>query len=186
MSQSDRSRKLFVRSVLAGTTTLATLMGAQSLAMIDSQPVEIIPEEELVVELTPLPTLASLPTAVPTQVSLENNNLKLEEPTEQPILHVEPSITIFRQPGSVNTNNTANVEIQINTTRNIAEPDTTVAQNTMVIQPPQPVELAAPEPIIIVEEPVAPPPVIVQPPQQSQPRPQAQNNNNKPRSRSSR
>ena len=182
MPQPDRSRKLFVRSVLAGTSTLATLMGAQSLAMIDNLPIDEELPEEVVVELTMIPTLATFPTSEPIPTEVEN--LQVSEPAEPIILKVEPSITIFRQAGTANTD--ANVAITTNQTAPSIEVASNVTHNTTVIQPPSPVQLAAPDPIVIVEEPVVvqPPPVQIQQQQQAQPQPQPQpqaQQNNKPK-----
>jgi len=154
--------------MLAGTSTLATLMGAQSLAMLDSQPVDEEFTEDVVVELTFLPTVATFPTteAIPTDIA------QIAEPTEETILHVEPSITIFRQAGSANTDVAENNVTTTNPTIDIASNATS---NNVVIQPPSPIELVAPEPIVIVEEPViVQPPVQVQQQPQAQPQPQAQ------------
>ncbi len=179
MSNLDRSRKLFVRSVLAGTSTLATLMGAQSLALMDNQAFAD-DSEDTVVELTAIPTLMSFPTTEPV---LENS---IPTATAEPVLlKVEPSITIFRQAGAVNetTLTTADAQPQ----------ELTVLSNSspQMIAPPNPVELQAPDPIIIVEDPVIiqQPVQQVQQPQAQQPsqqvqQPQAQKNNNSKKSKS--
>lgn len=173
MSQTDRSRKLFVRSVLAGTSTLATLMGAQSLALIDSTPIDDEIAEETALQLTLMPTVATFPTS--NAVPADNEIAELGEAVEPTIMKVEPSITIFRQAGSANTANnhvattnnqqSTSVEVMSNTTPN----------NNLVIQPPSPVELAAPDPIVIVEQPPVQQQVVIQqqPQQQQQSQPQA-------------
>lgn len=157
MSNLDRSRKLFVRSILAGTSTLATLMGAQSLALIDNQAFAD-DSEDTVIELTAIPTLMSFPTTEPV---LENS---IPTATADPVLlKVEPSITIFRQSGAVNDTTLTTVDPQ--------PQELTVLSNSspQMIAPPNPVELQTPDPIIIVEDPV----IIQQPVQQVQ-QPQAQ------------
>jgi hypothetical protein len=158
MPTSDRSRKLFVRSLLAGTSTLATLMGAQSLALIDSQPVDENFDDDTILELTLIPTQDIQPTSeVVTDSSLQT--------PQPPILSVKPSITIFRQAGSAIELSNNESESNGNPVIPIAELTEPENNNAVVILPPQPIELQAPEPIVIIEEPV----VIVQAaPQQQQ------------------
>lgn len=185
MSQSDRSRKLFVRSVLAGTSTLATLMGAQSLAMIDNIPIDDAAIEDAVLELTLMPTIATFPT--PEAIPTDRNTARLEDTLEPTLMKVEPSITIFRQAGSANVANDelSDTTAQQNTTIEVMS--NTSTNTNRVIQPPSPVELAAPEPIVIVEERIVqPPPVQVQqPPPQPQPQAQQQKKSKKSKSGSS-
>jgi hypothetical protein len=154
MPAQDRSRKLFVRSVLAATTTLATLVGAQNLALMDSKPVAENFDNNAVLELTPIPTQNSNPINESiTDSSVVSQNESVIE-TTIPILSVQPSITIFRQPGS--PSNLANSTTD-NTTASL--------NNNTVILPPSPVVLQAPEPVVIIEEPVV---IIQQQPAQQQ------------------
>lgn len=171
MPTSDRSRKLFVRSVLAGTSTLATLMGAQSLALLDSQPVDENFDNDAVLELTLIPTqdiqLASQAIVDSSVGSLTDSSIDASPPVA---LSVEPSITIFRGAGSapdVSNNVAESVGNPVITMVNSTEP---VDNNTMVIMPPQAVELQAPDPIVIIEEPI----VIQAQPQFQQPQQQQQ------------
>ncbi|GEM_PF-1000136 len=175
MSNLDRSRKLFVRSVLAGTSTFATLMGAQSLALIDNQMFEDDTAYSDTMELTAIPTLMPFPTAIPTN--------EIQSDIEPTIAHIAPNITIFRQAGASNASSdsmSASVDSDV-----VVE--TATVNTTSVILPPNPIELQAPEPIVIVETPT----VIQQPVQQIQPpapqpqiQPQQNNNQNNNRGRS--
>jgi len=174
MSNLDRSRKLFIRSLLAGTSTLATLIGAQSLAMMDSQAFEATPVEDVVIELTTIPTLMILPTTAST--TLNSQPIATVEPV---LLKVEPSITIFRQAGSVNETTSSQ--------QNESPENIIVASNSnpLVIAPPNPVVLQAPDPIVIVEAPVViQQQVQQQPAPQQQQQPTAQKNNNSKKSKS--
>jgi len=158
MSSLDRSRKLFVRSVLAGTSTLATLMGAQSLALMDNQAFDV---GEDVIELTAIPTLMSFPTAQPT--------LAVEDNPDPTAVRVVPNITIFRQAGALDSTDGASASITTDVNSGVA-----VSNNPInAILPPNPVEVQAPEPVVIVEQPVVveQPAQAIQPPQ---PQPQAE------------
>lgn len=183
MSQSDRSRKLFVRSVLAGTSTLATLMGAQSLALMDNKPLDDEVAEAVAAQSSLLPTVATFPSA--TSTPADDELAEVGEAVEPTILKVEPSITIFRNAGSANTTNNS-----VANTTNQQKPSVTVMSNTnhnSVIQPPSPVELAAPDPIVIVQQPpVQQQSVQIQPQSQPQPQVQVQHKSRRSRSGSSR
>ena len=161
MPAQDRSRKLFVRSVLAATTTLATLVGAQNLALMDSKPTDENFDNNTVLELTPIPTPNNI---VNNKTVADSSGVSQNEPiveTAIPILSVEPSIIFFRQsgsPSSLENNGSGSTANQNNTTASLNN-------NTEVILPPSPVVLQAPEPVVIVEDPIV---VIQQQPAQQQ------------------
>jgi hypothetical protein len=148
MANTERARKLLVRSMIATSTTVSTLFGAQMLATIDlakvsassgdmdqSASVDVQPVEELILST---PTL--LPTVIP--------------PTQSMTYRSAPSITILRQPGQV-------------TSRTQSNENTVVEAAPLVIQPPNPVAVAQPDPIIVpAPESQAQPQIIQQQPQQ--------------------
>jgi hypothetical protein len=133
------SRKLAVRIALATGSSVATVLGAQMIALQQgsiTQPVT--------------PPLESSPEvdagAVPEATAL------LQEATTRavPLLdiqHAAPSIVILRQPGAAQDSQFV-----------AAAP-----QNNRAIVPPQPVAIAAPPPIVVQSDPVyvQPPPVVV-------------------------
>jgi hypothetical protein len=166
MPAQDRSRKLFVRSVLAATTTWATLVGAQSLALLDGQPADEEFDNTEILELTPVPQDVPI---------IENQSESdIGQPTHT--LSIEPSITIFRQAGSAST--ASNTEIDSTTNPTITIVNSTDPQNNAsnTILPPSPIVLQAPDPIVIVEEPV----VVVQQQQFQQPQTQQQQEQTQP------
>jgi len=119
MANTDRARKLLVRTALVTSTTIATIVGAQNLAMLDASQflVSQTPAVENIVALSPIET--STPVAV------------IRTAPEITILQAAPSIIILRQSGQVST----------------ALPVTGRANNT--IQPPIPAQVIAPDPVII-------------------------------------
>lgn len=94
MANTDRARKLLVRTALATSTTIATLVGAQNFAMLDSnsfQSVGNLPLENIAVD-------ANSP------VTIEHVAPDIT------ISHVAPTITVLRHSGQVaNTSNTQSV-----------------------------------------------------------------------------
>jgi len=136
MANTERARKLLVRSAIATSATVTTLFGAQNLAALDLAKADL----NNFVGSDPVVMADTLPTQ-DLQAQITNTPANLEPtlvPTAQ-ILHSAPTITILRQPGQVNTTGT------------------NVSNNQIVIQPPQPVAVAQPAPII-----VQPPPQQVQ------------------------
>src|SRR5687768_4670350 len=109
MANTDRARKLLVRTALVTSTTIATLIGAQNLAMLDAS--------QLQATQTPL-------TDNVVARSLNENNTPvpvIHAAPEVTILQVAPSIVILRQSGEV-------------------------AITLPAIQPPNPVQISAPDP----------------------------------------
>ncbi len=120
MANPDRTRKLLVRSALVTSTTIATFIGAQNLAMLDATRLEAM--------LTPSPEAAIV-------------NLLPENTTPVPVVHAAsdlviqqaaPSIIILRRAGQ--------------TGEAAVSP---AVSSSVVIQPPAPAEVAAPAPVII-------------------------------------
>lgn len=122
MANVDRGRKLLVRTALVTSSTIATLVGAQNLAMLDARQVESNsvttpePTQPLIepIIFTPAPTLAV--------------------PTAQ-IVHAAPSVVILRRAGQ-----TGPVQPPV------------IQPAAVAIQPPAPVQLAAPAPVIVQGE----------------------------------
>ncbi len=146
MANTDRARKLLVRSALATSATIATFVGAQNLAMLDTR--QFLLPELAPVELTSVVTLetaakaATAVTPVPTFAA---------PASPVPVIRLAaPSIIVLRpaQPNALPT-----------------------AATTMVIQPPVPAVISVPQPVIAPPEPVieAPQPVIAAPEQASAP-----------------
>lgn len=166
MANTDRARKLMVRTALTTSTTIATLVGAQSLAMLDAHdsqtpvpsPAQVNEPTNEAVVVMPTATEILMPAATDTSVPVARVAPEIN------ILHVAPSITVLRQPEDVNVQ--------------LPEPE---QASMTVIQPPAPVELAAPEPVIVQGE--APPPIIIQ---QAAPAPSTASQPQSQRSRSSR
>lgn len=121
MANTDRARKLLVRTALVTSTTIATLVGAQNLAMLDAS--QFSAAQTAVTE-----NVAALPpqaTSSPVAV--------IRAAPEFTILQAAPSIIILRQSGKVATPFPA-----------IGSPNTAT-----IIQPPIPAQITAPDPVII-------------------------------------
>ncbi|MEO8394149.1 MAG: hypothetical protein ABI700_14260 [Chloroflexota bacterium] len=109
MANIDRSKKLLVRTALVTGSTVATLIGAQSLALFD-QTVQMTPQA--VTSTSPQTVLAAQP---PTAV----------------ILHQAPSIVILRQPQSA----LPNVRSVVNTPAIVPpSPQISAPLNPVIIQ----------------------------------------------------
>lgn len=124
MAPMDRPKRMLVRTSLVAGSTVATLIGAQTLIMIDNQNPALDMSADASAEqiqITSAPEL-SIPTLVPTQVTVR------VLPTAQ-IAHVAPSISIVRQSGQT-TNQQAPIVA--------AQP--TAVPTQVVIQPPATVQ----------------------------------------------
>ena len=121
MANTDRARKLLVRTALVTSTTIATIVGAQNLAMLDANQflTTETPETGNVIALSPSATVtpAEVVRAAPELTSLQ----------------AAPSIIILRQSGQVSR----------------ALPVTGSTNTTNTIQPPIPAQIAAPDPVIV-------------------------------------
>lgn len=149
MASSDNARKLLVRTALVTGTTVATLFGAQTLALMDTQTFSEILTPEAVTN--------------PADTFAEPDIFVVSPTTTVTIQRAAPSVTILRRPGSTVTDAQATAP-QSNGT-------------SLVIQPPSPVVLAAPAPVIVQQaggQQVAssgPAPVVVQQPPRTRTRP---------------
>lgn len=131
MAHVDRTRKLLVRTALVTSSTIATLVGAQNLALLDVR------------QITSDPIAAAEPTVIPTAAIVpvsEGATVMQVTPTIE-IVHAAPSVTILRRAGQTG-------------------PIESVSVQPASIQPPAPVQVAPPQPVIVQGE--APPPVIIQ------------------------
>lgn len=119
----DRARKLIVRTALATSSTIATLVGAQNLAMLDAnrfqQEAALSPDE---IAIAPTTTLTGAPGE-----------------TGAIIQQAAPSIIILRTAGQ------AQSQSQSASSQSFSAP---ASRN---ILPPNPVELAAPPPQIVTQ-----------------------------------
>ncbi len=126
MANPDRARKLLVRSALVTSTTIATFVGAQNLAMLDATRLEAMftpaPEAAIVNLLTEITTPVPVVRAAPDLV----------------IQQAAPSIIILRRAGE-----TGDAAISANPG----------GRSAAGIQPPVPSEIAVPAPVI-VQQPV--------------------------------
>jgi len=120
MANTDRARKLLVRTALVTSTTIATLVGAQNFAMLDARDFQIdtSPSSE------PNEVVVVTPAATRTPVAVQQAAPGIT------ILQAAPSITILRQSGQVST----------------VQP---VTASVTSIQPPAPSQITAPNPVII-------------------------------------
>jgi hypothetical protein len=142
MANTDRTRKLLVRSALATSTTIATFIGAQNLAMLDINQFSFT-EPTAIESVTTTMTADTTGSQVLIQAAAPNLVIQ----------RAAPSIIILRQPGT-QTATTAGQPI------------------TMAIQPPSPSQLAAPAPVIVqqsgattfVQQPSQPSAVVAQQP----------------------
>lgn len=128
MANTDRARKLLVRTALVTSTTIATLIGAQNLAMLDAS--QFLATETPVTDNVD----ALLPGGTNTPVAV------MRAAPELTILQAAPSIIILRQSGEVSAALPLNGGANSNTT----------------IQPPIPAQISAPNPVI-VQQPVPQP-----------------------------
>lgn len=133
MANPDRARKLLVRSALVTSATIATFVGAQNLAMLDTARIEALftPSPEAVVNplpevTTPIPVIHSAP--------------------DLAIQQAPPSIIILRRSGqaAVNPGSSGAMVIQPPAPSELSAPAPVIVQQG-----------AAPAPVI-VQQPVIP------------------------------
>jgi hypothetical protein len=108
--------------MIATSATVTTLFGAQNLATFDLTKVDASTFTE--------PDVILVPDGQPTQ-DLLPQVANIQPTLEPPIIHSAPSIVILRQPGQANTT--------VNSANN----------SQLLLEPPNPVALAQPDPIII-------------------------------------
>ena len=135
MAPMDRPKRMLVRTSLVAGSTVATLIGAQTLITVDQQNFALKAAANTTIQVqaqnTALPQKVQQVQATVTQAVVH------ALPTIQ-IVHVAPSITIVRQAGQAN-----------NQVAQIVAAQPTVLPTQIVIKPPVPVQVAAPAPIII-------------------------------------
>lgn len=130
MAPMDRPKRMLVRTSIVAGSTVATLIGAQTLITVDKQNPNLngsASTVEIQVQNTAIPQ-QPLPTATQVIRALPTIN----------IIHAAPSITIVRQAGRASNQPAETVA---------AQPTAVIAQ--AVIKPPAPVEIAPPAPIIV-------------------------------------
>jgi hypothetical protein len=127
------TKRFAVRLSLVTGSTLATIIGAQSLASLDKQ-AGAVPDPT-----TPMvsdPQLQSSFSTIGGQLPKSSDVTNTENNSS--VIHAAPTITILRRPGQVGAS---------------------AASSTTSIKPPTPIQIAPPEPII-VQAPSAPPVVV--------------------------
>lgn len=125
-AKQDRTRKMIVRTALVTSTTIATLVGAQNLAMLD-----VAHSSQ---------ALAQSPDPVAMVVTPSASSVGIQQ--------TAPSIVILRSAG-----------------QGQSQPQSVAA--TSNIQPPNPVQLAAPQPQVIQQPAAVPQPIPQVVPQRS-------------------
>ena len=137
MAPLDRPKRMLVRTTIVAGSTVATLIGAQTLITVDSQNPALNNSSssasaiEVQAQSTDIPQLAQ-PTATVVVRAL---------PTIQ-IVHVAPSISIVRQSGQVSDQSS----------QTIAAQPTTVIPTQVVILPPAPVQVATSAPVVVQQQ----------------------------------
>ena len=122
MSGMNRSKRFIVRTTLITGSTLATIIGAQSLALLDQDQIADL-------TATPEPITVQAPAQEPTP----SLNPTAESPTAT-AAQAAPNIAILRHPGQPTGQSAATTANQpVNT----------------AIQPPNPVQIAPPDPVIV-------------------------------------
>ena len=119
MANTDRARKLLVRTALVTSTTIATIVGAQNLAMLDAN--QFLPTDTPATENVS----ALLPNATPTPMKI------VQAAPEITIFRAAPGIVILRQSGEI--------------TRTFPS----AGSSTTAIQPPTAARITAPDPVIV-------------------------------------
>ncbi len=143
MAGMSRSRRIIVRTALVTSSTFAAIVGAQSLAVLDQAPSNPSGEGNLEPIIRPMST--NPPTAIPSSATAPTDTVS------EPIIEVAPSITILRHPGQ------SVVTLEVVSPTSPSDPG--LPATTFTIQPPSPVQIAAPDPVVVQGE--APPPVII-------------------------
>lgn len=135
----NATRRFLIRLSLVTGSTVATIVGAQSLASLEVIPtaeaLDLPGGETVVVD----PVQALIPTTSPDAALLATDSSVSGE-----AVHAAPSITILRHPGQTGSSGPSNENMAL------------ASQN---IRPPSPQQLAAPNPIVVQGAPE----VIVQP-----------------------
>ncbi len=135
------TRRFIVRLSLVTGSTLATIIGAQSLASFDGQALVTGGTAEAASPVQAFIPEAAAPELQPTQnINVPEASSGQFAADQSGIVHAPPAITILRHPGQATT--------------------TAASSSAAVqIQPPSPVEVAPPPPVVVQ----APAQVVVQP-----------------------
>lgn len=120
MANPDRARKLLVRSALVTSTTIATFVGAQNLAMLDKREFELL--------LTPSPVVANMLTTEVSTPPVQSS------PPTLVIQQAAPSIIILRQSAQPGGGSQATPVF---------------VPRSASIQPPVPAAISAPAPVVV-------------------------------------
>lgn len=138
------TKRFAVRLSLVTGSTVATIIGAQSLAALDQRPAS-----------TPDTAFPVINQDVPQTVkALPSVDIPAVKTPDQPAAHAAPLITIVRHPGQASS--TVSAQVQASSSGPVA------------IKPPDPVRIAPPDPIIVQA-----PAVVVQAPAPAAPAPAA-------------
>jgi hypothetical protein len=129
MADNNRSKKMLVRTALVTSTTVATLMSIQNLALLDQQRFDTRASTSDAQTTVVNSDTTTLTTQITSTTSTAADQAKVE------IVHSAPSIVILRQSG------TSLSQLQ----------QTTASQSTRSIQPPNPVENPA-SPVIVQQQ----------------------------------
>ncbi len=124
MANLDRSKKALVRVALVSGSTIATLVGAQTVATID-QTARLNDAIPAATEAAPAPTATMQPTAQPTAL----------------IFHQAPSVVLLRTPQSPTTN-----------TRSVNSAPVIAPPAAQMILPPNPQAISGPAPVIVQQQ----------------------------------
>jgi len=133
------TKRFAVRLSLVTGGTLATMIGAQSLASLDKRPAAVPnPATPAINQQVP-----DIPQALPA-VAVDAASATTLAPTTQgngPVVsHAAPQITILRHPGQITSSGAATPQ---------SAPVQPNAMANAVIKPPEPVQIAPPAPIIV-------------------------------------
>lgn len=135
MANSDRTRKLIIRSAVVTSTTIATLVGAQNFAILDARSLEpALDATNTIVTVDP----NSATIGDPNSATIGDPNAITRSAPTLDIIAVAPSITVLRQSGTLQNNAVA--------TTHTSQPVASIANN---IQPPMPAQISAPQPVIV-------------------------------------
>ncbi len=136
MAPLDRPKRMLVRTTIVAGSTVATLIGAQTLITVDSQNLVLNNTSSSAVEAQIQSTATEIPQLPQPTATVVVRAL----PTIQ-IVHVAPSISIVRQSGQVSDQAAQTVA---------AQPTSVQAQ--VVIQPPVPVQVEPPAPVVVQQQ----------------------------------
>ena len=139
MAPMDSAKRMLVRTSLVAGSTVATLIGAQTLITVDQHDAAL---KAATAQVEALSTNANVSQTI-VQPTVTTAVVVHTAPTIQ-IAHVAPSIIVVRQPGQVAANQSVQAVAQ--------QPTAVQIQSQAVIKPPVPVQIAAPAPVIIQQQ----------------------------------